>query len=105
MRDELGPPRVESPQTPALEHLLRAYFHQDWDLDGTEAEVIDRFLTDEPDLGAVLPDEVADVLAHHPDDELERVLWDKGSYYKPRPGSGGHRGFLERVAQRAGSRA
>jgi hypothetical protein len=88
-------------ETPALEHLLGAYFHQDWDSDGTEAEVLALFISDEPDLAARLPHEVGSVLSSTAPEDLESVLREKGSYYMGDRELGGARGFLERIAERA----
>ena len=35
--------------TPSLDHLLGAYFHQDWSLDGTENQAVETFVAiDQP---------------------------------------------------------
>jgi CdiI immunity protein len=48
-----------------LEHLARAYFHQDWELDSESAvAVVDTFVTDEyPAAAAELISEIDHVLA------------------------------------------
>ena len=89
-------------ETPALDQLLGAYFHQDWRLDGTESEIVATFVADEPDLAAVLPQEVDALLSSVADDaELGRLLFDKGSYHVPGPEQGGHRAWLAEVGRRA----
>lgn len=90
---------------PALYQLLGAYFHQDWSLDGTELGVLDTFISDEPDLARGLPREVAKTLSTNPSEsELEKSLFQLGSYYAAQPADGGYRGFLERIAERASAR-
>ena len=87
--------------TPALDHLLGAYFHEDWNLDGTAEQVISSFIRDEPDLGAALPLEIDLLLATTPDEsDVERVLERKGCYYWPDP-TRGYRGWLAEVAGHA----
>ena len=88
--------------TPSLDHLLGAYFHQDWSLDGTENQAVETFVADEPDLAAALPGEIEALLAHVPDeDDLRRVLFEKGSYYTPSADEGGYRRWLLEVSRRA----
>lgn len=85
-------------QTPALNHLLGVYFHEDWDLEGTEEQVLDEFVHDEPDLGAALPDEIERLLIAFPrDTDLAQHLEAKGCYYAP-DGGGGYRAWLADVA-------
>lgn len=92
-------------QTPALEQLLGAYFHQDWSLDGSEHEILEEFMDDEPDLAARLPTEVGWLTeVAETEEELGKLLWERGSYYRADPASGGYRGFLERIAERARQR-
>lgn len=94
-----------SMETPALDHLLGAYFHQDWRQDGTEREVVGTFVADEPDLAAALPHEVDALLSDVPGDaELERILREKGSYYMPTVGTGGYRPWLHAIADQVRQR-
>ena len=88
--------------TPALDHLLGAYFHQDWSRDGTEDQTVETFVADEPDLAAALPREIKALLANVPDeDDLRRALFEKGSYYTPSANEGAYRRWLEEVSRRA----
>jgi len=88
--------------TPALDHLLGSYFHQDWRRDGTEHEVLETFMADEPDLAVALPPEIDDLLSGVPaDEDLGRVLLDKGGQYAPRSPAGGSRAWLQEVARLA----
>jgi hypothetical protein len=88
--------------TPALDHFLGAYFHQDWGLDGTEGETVEMFLADEPDLAAALAGEIDALLAEVPDeDDLRRLLFAKGSYYTPSTDESGYRKWLQEVSRRA----
>lgn len=60
---------IQTMRTPALEQLMGAYFHQDWELFGsTHMEVVDYFVEDDPDLAATLPAEIALVLERLPSD-------------------------------------
>ncbi len=86
--------------TPALYHLMGAYFHEDWDLDGTEDEVVDAFLAGEPRFAPLLVSEIESVL----DDVFHRTRA-RGTarhfgrlHTGPDPTSGGYRGFLTRIA-------
>lgn len=88
--------------TPALDQLMGAYFHQDWDLDGTEWAVVEEFLTDEPDLAADLPTEIDRVLTTVRDEgDLERLLDAKGCSYWADPARGGYRQWLTEIAAHA----
>ena len=88
--------------TPALYHLMGAYFHQDWDLDGTEDEVVDAFLAGEPRFAPLLAREIEAVLETCTTErELEELLDTLGGSYRPDPTSGSYRGFLTRIAARA----
>jgi len=87
--------------TPALDHLLGAYFHEDWNVDGTEEQVVSNFVQDEPDLGAALPLEIDQLLAATADEsDVEQILERKGCYYWPDPARG-DRGWLTEVAGHA----
>jgi hypothetical protein len=88
--------------TPALEHLMGAYFHQDFhDLYGGVWQTLEAFVIDSPDEAARLPEEIALALsAHSSDDALERYLDQLGCEYRPQPGDGGYRGWLEEIARR-----
>jgi hypothetical protein len=77
---------------PGLDQLMGAYFHQDWDMDGDEWDVLALFIKDEPDLAASMPAEIERTLATYPGesdvkaffvDELGGCFaadWDGGTY-------------------------
>ena len=90
-------------RTPALEHLMGAYFHQDWTLSGdTHMGVVDQFVRDEADLAARLPLEILHVLSETPDDdELETLLESMGCEVYPQPRELGYRRWLSAIADRA----
>lgn len=61
--------------TPALKELMAGYFHQDWDTHGPDSKaVVDLYVADDPELARLLTDEVARVLAEHPDEHAVRLL-------------------------------
>ena len=96
-------PTTKDPMnTPALEHLMGAYFHQDFhDLYGGAWQTLEAFAADSPDEATRLPAEIAFVLsAHSSDDALEGYLDELGCEYRPQPGEGGYRGWLEEIARR-----
>jgi CdiI immunity protein len=85
----------------ALDHLMGAYFHQDWVLDHPdEWAVLAEFERDEPTLAAELPAEIDRVLQHFDSEaELEhyivRVLGgDFNAAYK----GGTYRTWLQQIA-------
>jgi hypothetical protein len=87
---------------PALEQLMGAYLHQDYDLFGaTPMAAVDAFLDDEPALGRALPDEIAHLLAVTESDQaLEDLLDDLGCEIQV-DDPGGYRTWLEQIAERA----
>ena len=89
-------------QTPSLEHLMSAYFHQDWyEEHGDEWANLQDFVEGEPELAPRLPIEIEQVLAHLPtDDRVDAYLRSLGSYYTTTPEEGGYRGFLQEIARR-----
>jgi len=91
-----------SVQTPALENLLGAYFHQDWfDEHGDEWATLDDFIDGEPALAPLLPGEIRQLLAEHADEaSLEARLFSLGSCYVTSPTEGGYRGWLTEIARR-----
>lgn len=88
--------------TPALDHLIRAYFHEDWPSTGSSQDVVDEFARDEPDLAAALPTEIELVLTSLPDEaEVEALLDRLGCAYAPDRHQGGYRRWLSTIADRA----
>ncbi|NYD43266.1 contact-dependent growth inhibition system immunity protein [Nocardioides panaciterrulae] len=88
-------------ETPALEHLMRAYFHQDFDLLGDLWDNVDAFVAGAPQLAPLLPDEVSWVLrTHHTDAELEAFLDGLGCELSLADEEGGYRGCLLEIARR-----
>jgi hypothetical protein len=89
-------------QAPALAQLMGAYFHQDWYDSGTEDDVVDSFLRDEPHLAPHLADEIAGTLSTYPaDHELDAYLRSLGSAYNPARAFGSTRAWLREIARRA----
>jgi len=95
-------PHAMRQQTPALEQLMGAYFHQDWYLDADdEWGVVDRFVADAPEMAANIPAEIARVLATHLTEEaVEEYVADLGCEYAADPQDGGYREWLTEVASR-----
>jgi CdiI immunity protein len=95
-------------ETKGLEPLFGGYFHQDWDLEGgTPAEVIERFVTENP-RGVVrgVRDEVRRLLAQGlSESETERILADAGLAYHPPSGGMTYSAFLAFVLQQLEGRA
>ena len=87
----------------ALDHLMGAYFHQDWTLDHPdEWAVLAQFERDEPDLARKLPDEISEVLTEFTTEaELEhyvvRVL---GGDFNAEHDGGTYRAWLQQIADR-----
>ncbi len=87
-------------ETPALEHLTGAYFHQDWFEDiGDSDRVVARFIEESPALAPLLPAEI-DALLHALDDEgdVHVHLLDLGCEFRAYPEEGGYSGWLRHVA-------
>lgn len=82
---------------PALEALVRTYFHQDYDLIGSISENIDRFVVDFPALAPRLPAEVAHLAAT--DEEIETLLTSFGCELNP-PDNLSYREWLTQIADR-----
>jgi hypothetical protein len=84
--------------TPALGHLMGAYFHQDWDLDGLDdRQTVEAFVRESPGVAADLPDEVEHVLAQMSDEaQLEAYLEALGCDVLPPDGS--YRTWLTQLA-------
>ncbi len=88
--------------TPALEHMVGAYFHQDWyDEFGDEWKAVDAFIAGSPSHVAHLPAEVEDLLSHTDSEgALEAYLDSLGCEYTPTSEQGGYRGWLTEIARR-----
>lgn len=88
--------------TPALAHLVSAYFHQDWMHEfADEWASVDAFVTGAPDLAPGLPDDVARVLIEHPSESaVEEYLDALGCEYTADPATGGYRAWLTEIARR-----
>jgi hypothetical protein len=88
--------------TPALAHLMGAYFHQDFhDLYGGVWQTLDAFTSDAPEEAAQLPEEIALLVNTHSDQEIELYLDRLGCEYRPQESEGGYRGWLSDIARRA----
>lgn len=88
---------------PALDHLMGAYLHQDFDLYGdAPMDAVDAFLQDEPDLAQPLASEIDALLASQPtEQEIERTVFDLGCQVYPDKGFTGYRPWLAAIADRA----
>lgn len=86
--------------TPALKELMAGYFHQDWDTYGPDSRtVVDLYVADDPELARLLPNEVAEVLAEHPDEQTVRILViDLGCETDALTPSGSYRRWLTELA-------
>ena len=89
--------------TPALDHLMGAYLHQDYDLYGkTPMDAVEAFLNDEPDLARPLAAEIDALLASGlTEQEVERRVFDLGCQVYPDKGYAGYRPWLAVIAERA----
>jgi hypothetical protein len=86
--------------TPALKELMAGYFHQDWDTYGLDSRpVVELYVTDDPELARLLPEEVAEVLRDHPDDrEIESLVRALGCETDALTPSGSYRIWLTELA-------
>lgn len=87
----------------ALDQLMGAYLHQDYDLFGpTPLAAVDTFVRDEPELGSRLPGEISDLLRALPSETaIKAALEGMGCQIVPSTADGGYRGWLEAIADRA----
>lgn len=92
--------RATQLETPALEHLAGAYFHQDWFEDvGDSDRVVARFVAESPQLAPLLPDEIGALLTELPDDgDVHVHLLDLGCEFRAGPEEGGYTAWLRHVA-------
>lgn len=85
---------------PALQHLMGAYLHQDFDIFGTVEDNVDIFIIQEPS-SASLVSEIGDVLARlTTEQQLESYLHDLGCQVLP-PGGESRRDWLRGIERRA----
>ena len=89
-------------ELPALDQLMGAYLHQDFDLFGdTPAAAADQFMRDEPDLARRVPGEVQGILATHTEAQLAELLTALGCQVAPWSADGTYRSSLEELATQA----
>ncbi|MFC6287605.1 contact-dependent growth inhibition system immunity protein [Nocardioides sp. GCM10027113] len=89
--------------TPALEHLVGAYFHQDWadEFDDDPDRAVDAFVRDSPTVAPRLPREVDELLLKlSNEDSIHSHLASLGSHFTPAPEDGSYREWLASVANR-----
>jgi hypothetical protein len=88
--------------TPALDYLLGAYFHQDFYQDhGGLWETVDAFVRDDPHQADPLPGEVEARLTVDPtEDELRDYVRSTGCEYRLQPEDGTYRDWLRAIARR-----
>jgi len=86
--------------SPALSELMNGYFHQDWDTYGSDDEQVVRvFVADDPDLAALLPDEIDVLLSSSVSEaELETLLRSFGCETDPFSTDGSYRTWLTQLA-------
>lgn len=91
---------------PALDHLMGAYLHQDFDLFGpSPMAAVDTFIRDEPDLGRVLPTEIEELLAaRRSEAEVKAALEKMGCQIQVSDADGSYRRWLEAIAEQARGR-
>lgn len=88
-------------ELPALQQLMAAYLHQDWDLDyDTDEETIRAFVLETPDVASDLPREISDVLSTvSAEADVEALLVSLGCQVDPSPTSNGsYRTWLTELA-------
>jgi hypothetical protein len=88
---------------PALDQLMGAYFHQDWEDEAAdEWAVLDLFVAGEPDTAELLPGEINHVLTQlQSEAELKHLVIEElgGSFLADWDG-GTYRGWLTQIADR-----
>jgi hypothetical protein len=87
-----------SRQYPALWQFLGAYLHQDWreEYESTSDALRD-FVSGNPDLAIQLPHELQHVLTTTPDDVLDELIGDLGSFFVPSRTGQSPRDWLRRL--------
>lgn len=71
-------------QYPALWQFFGAYLHQDWrDEYESTSDALRDFVSGNPDLAIELPHEIQHVLTTTPDDVLDELIGDLGSFVVP----------------------
>jgi hypothetical protein len=88
---------------PALDQLMGAYFHQDWEYEADDTMgIVDLFVQGEPVLAPLLPREIDDILATYQSEaELKTlVIDDLGGYYLADWDGGTYRAWLQQIADR-----
>ena len=72
-------------ENPALRHFLGAYLHQDWrDEYADSFDALDDFLLGSPPLALLIGPEIDRLIQESlPSEDLERRLFELGSYYMP----------------------
>lgn len=83
----------------ALTHLLSAYFHQDWDLDGgTPSDTVAAYLREPAEVTRRCADEIDQLLAEDLDEgDLRKRLLDLGSEYPAGDNDADYRQWLIEV--------
>jgi hypothetical protein len=79
---------------------MGGYFHQDWDTFGLDSRaVVELFVTDDPELARLLPDEVAEALEDHPDErEVQDLVLALGCETDALTLTGSYRTWLTELA-------
>lgn len=91
----------------SLEHLMGAYFHQDWDLDGgTVHDTVDAFVAGSPARVAPAMSEIDEVIARpFPEGGLRDFLEGLGCQYFAGDTDDDYRHWLADILERLQSRA
>jgi hypothetical protein len=89
-------------QYPALWQFFGAYLHQDWreEYESTSDALRD-FVSGSPDLAIELPHELQHVLTTTPDDVLDELIGDLGSFFVPSRTGQSPRDWLRRLKDEA----
>lgn len=91
---------------PAVDTLMKAYFHQDFDeVYGGMWETVDAFVDDDPRNAARVLAEIPELLSlYSTDEQLEHYLDSLGCMYRFEDHDGGSRQWLLEVADRVHAR-